>query len=155
MWAVRRALRADAAGAGADLRGDVRPGGVAGVVVAPLGVGAADGAGDDGRGGGTGSGMPRLAAVSCAGLALMVWTPITLMPEHQETTASLWRQLAGASYLWWALAVIVVAGTVRARAPRRRPSTAVPAVDAVQRLASRSLGKPGRRLHGRLDLFPL
>ena len=32
------------------------------------------------------------------------------MPEHHETTASLWRQLAGGSYLWWALAVIVVSG---------------------------------------------
>ena len=33
-------------GAGPDLRGDVRAGGLTGVVVAPLGVGAADGAGD-------------------------------------------------------------------------------------------------------------
>lgn len=71
-----------------------------------------------------------LAAVLLVGLALMVWTPITLLPEHRETTASLWRQLAGASYLWWALAVILAAATVSARAPRRRPSTAVPAVDA-------------------------
>lgn len=73
-----------------------------------------------------------LAAVFAVGLPLMVWTPITLLPEHRETTASLWRQLAGASYLWWALAVIVVAGTVSARTPRRRPSPAVPAVDTVQ-----------------------
>ncbi len=56
-----------------------------------------------------------LGAVSAAGVALMVWTPITLMPEHQETTAPLWRQLVGGSYLWWALAVIVVAGMVSAR----------------------------------------
>jgi alpha-1,2-mannosyltransferase len=56
-----------------------------------------------------------LAAVSAAGVALLVWTPITLMPEHRETTAPLWRQLVGGSYLWWALAVIVVAGTVSAR----------------------------------------
>jgi alpha-1,2-mannosyltransferase len=53
-----------------------------------------------------------LGAVTAAGVALMVWTPITLMPEHHETTASLWRQLVGGSYVWWALAVIVVAGTV-------------------------------------------
>ncbi|PRC58828.1 alpha-(1-2)-phosphatidylinositol mannosyltransferase, partial [Mycobacterium sp. ITM-2017-0098] len=46
-----------------------------------------------------------LGAVAAVGLALMVWTPITLMPEHRETTAPLWRQLAGGSYLWWALAV--------------------------------------------------
>ena len=58
---------------------------------------------------------PALAAVSAAGLALMIWSPISLLPEHQETAASLWRQLAGSSYLWWALAVIVVAGTVRGR----------------------------------------
>jgi alpha-1,2-mannosyltransferase len=56
-----------------------------------------------------------LGVVTAAGLALMVWTPITLMPEHRETTASLWRQLVGGSYLWWALAVIAVAGTLAAR----------------------------------------
>ena len=63
---------------------------------------------------------------AAAGLALMVWTPITLMPEHQETSASLWRQLAGGSYLWWALAVIVVIGVVarpRARGSDRTPVT--------------------------------
>ena len=58
---------------------------------------------------------PALGVVSVAGLALMIWSPISLLPEHQETAASLWRQLAGSSYLWWALAVIVVAGTVRGR----------------------------------------
>lgn len=51
-----------------------------------------------------------LACVSVAGVALMVWTPIDLMPKHHEVTASWWRQLVGASYLWWALATIVVAG---------------------------------------------
>lgn len=56
-----------------------------------------------------------LGAVTAAGVALMVWTPITLMPEHRETTAPLWRQLVGGSYMWWALAVVVVAGTVSAR----------------------------------------
>ena len=53
-----------------------------------------------------------LGLVAAAGIALMVWTPIPLMPEHHETTASLWRQLAGGSYVWWAIAVIAVAGTV-------------------------------------------
>ena len=61
---------------------------------------------------------------AAAGLALMVWTPIPLMPEHHETAASLWRQLAGGSYVWWAVAVIVMAGTVSAR-PERGRSTAV------------------------------
>lgn len=67
-----------------------------------------------------------LAAVTAAGVALMVWTPITLMPEHHETTASLWRQLVGGSYVWWALAIIVVAGTVFARQPDSR-TTAISA----------------------------
>jgi alpha-1,2-mannosyltransferase len=64
-----------------------------------------------------------LGVVTAAGLALMVWTPITLMPEHHETTASLWRQLVGGSYVWWALAVIVVAGTVTARQHDSQPAT--------------------------------
>lgn len=53
-----------------------------------------------------------LGVVAVAGVALMIWTPIPLMPEHQETAASLWRQLAGGSYVWWAIAVIVVSGTM-------------------------------------------
>jgi alpha-1,2-mannosyltransferase len=60
-----------------------------------------------------------LAAVTAAGIAVMVWTPIPLMPEHHETAASLWRQLAGGSYVWWAIAVIAVAGTVPARSADR------------------------------------
>jgi alpha-1,2-mannosyltransferase len=63
-----------------------------------------------------------LGAVTAAGVALMVWTPITLMPEHHETTASLWRQLVGGSYVWWALALIVVAGTVSTRQSDSQPS---------------------------------
>jgi alpha-1,2-mannosyltransferase len=51
-----------------------------------------------------------LAAVSAAGVALMVWTPIDLLPKHHELGAAWWRQLAGVSYLWWALAAIVAAG---------------------------------------------
>ncbi len=71
-----------------------------------------------------------LATVTAAGVALMVWTPITLMPEHHETSASLWRQLAGGSYPWWALAVILVTGSVAGaitgtRDPASRPARAV------------------------------
>jgi alpha-1,2-mannosyltransferase len=65
-----------------------------------------------------------LAVVSAVGIALMIWTPIPLMPEHEETSASLWRQLAGGSYVWWAIAVIVVAGTV-SLCPAIRSDTAV------------------------------
>jgi alpha-1,2-mannosyltransferase len=63
-----------------------------------------------------------LVLVALAGLALMVWTPITLMPKHHETSASLWRQLAGGSYVWWAIAVIAVAGTVSSRSADRSVS---------------------------------
>jgi alpha-1,2-mannosyltransferase len=51
-----------------------------------------------------------LAVVTIAGVALMRWTPIDLLPKHHETTANWWRQLVGTSYVWWALAVIVTAG---------------------------------------------
>jgi alpha-1,2-mannosyltransferase len=51
-----------------------------------------------------------LAVLTAVGVALMRWTPIDLLPKHHETTANLWHQLAGSSYVWWALAVIVTAG---------------------------------------------
>src|ERR1700722_9942433 len=76
-----------------------------------------------------------LAVVSAAGVALMVWTPIDLMPKHHEVTAPLWRQLAGVSYLWWALATLVAAGATisvgAASAPAPRPSTAPARASAV------------------------
>lgn len=68
-----------------------------------------------------------LGVVGAVGLGLMVWTPITLMVPHEETAAPLWRQLAGGSYPWWALAVIVVAGSVGARLARR--AAAAPGAD--------------------------
>jgi alpha-1,2-mannosyltransferase len=61
-----------------------------------------------------------LAVVSAAGVALMRWTPIDLLPKHHEATANWWHQLAGMSYVWWALAVIVTAGaavTARVTSP--------------------------------------
>ncbi|KUI29745.1 alpha-(1-2)-phosphatidylinositol mannosyltransferase [Mycobacterium sp. IS-1742] len=60
-----------------------------------------------------------LAVAGALGFALTVWSPITLLPEHRETSASLWRQLAGGSYVWWALLVIAAAGTLTARATHR------------------------------------
>jgi len=71
-----------------------------------------------------------LAAVSTAGIALMVWTPIELLPEHREASAAWWRQLFGMSYVWWALAVITVAGVALAGAgviPPQTPESAPPA----------------------------
>jgi alpha-1,2-mannosyltransferase len=66
-----------------------------------------------------------LGLLSAAGVALMRWTPIDLLPKHHETTANLWRQVVGSSYVWWALAVIVAAGlTVTARAGRSEEATA-------------------------------
>jgi alpha-1,2-mannosyltransferase len=56
-----------------------------------------------------------LAATTAAGLALLMWTPMDLMTEHHETDASWWRQLAGGSYIWWALAVILAAGLTASR----------------------------------------
>jgi alpha-1,2-mannosyltransferase len=65
-----------------------------------------------------------LAVLSVAGVALMRWTPIDLLPKHHETTANWWRQLAGTSYVWWALAVIVTAGLiVTARVTSRDSAT--------------------------------
>lgn len=73
-----------------------------------------------------------LGVVTVAGLALMHWSPIDLLPKHHETTANWWRQLVGMSYVWWALAVIVVAGVTvtaaitptRSTARERTPVTA-------------------------------
>lgn len=67
-----------------------------------------------------------LAAVSACGVALMVWTPITLLTPHRETAAPLWRQLAGSSYLWFALLLILVAGGVAGRLARVADSTPPP-----------------------------
>jgi len=58
--------------------------------------------------------------LTVAGVALMRWTPIDLLPKHHETTANWWRQLVGTSYVWWALAIIVTAGlAVTARVTSR------------------------------------
>jgi alpha-1,2-mannosyltransferase len=77
-----------------------------------------------------------LAAVTATGLALMVWTPITLMPKHHETSASLLRQLAGDSYLWWALAAIVVIGSVAGALTASPNRASRPARDAAPVAAS-------------------
>ena len=68
-----------------------------------------------------------LGAVTAAGIALMLWPPIELLPEHHEATATWWRQLFGMSYVWWALALIAVAGvtaTARPVSPPRSPGSA-------------------------------
>ncbi len=66
---------------------------------------------------------PWLALVAAAGTALMVWPPMALLPEHHESEASWWRQLAGMSYVWWALALLAVAGLRSTSWPiSRRPS---------------------------------
>lgn len=68
-----------------------------------------------------------LLVISAIGVALTVWTPITLMPAHNETSVSPWLRVVGGSYLWWALAVIVVIGAVTPRLARRSDSAAAPA----------------------------
>jgi alpha-1,2-mannosyltransferase len=75
-----------------------------------------------------------LGVVSAAGVALMVWIPLELLPKHHEETASWWRQLLGMSYVWWAFALIAVAGLTvagRTTSPRLSPGSA-PAADQVQ-----------------------
>jgi alpha-1,2-mannosyltransferase len=57
-----------------------------------------------------------MGVVSAVGVLLMYFAPIHLMIEHKETSASLWRQMLGGSYVWWAIALIVVAGAVTLRA---------------------------------------
>jgi alpha-1,2-mannosyltransferase len=74
-----------------------------------------------------------LGLATAVGVALMIWVPLELLPKHHEETASWWRQLLGMSYVWWALAVIVVAGLTVVTAgasPRRTPGTA-PVADLV------------------------
>jgi alpha-1,2-mannosyltransferase len=71
-----------------------------------------------------------LAAVSAIGIALMVALPYVLLPEHHESAASVWRQLVGGPYVWWALAVIAVSGAVAGRLVPRREDADRAALDA-------------------------
>lgn len=75
-----------------------------------------------------------LALVCAAGVALTVWSPITLLPEHHEEGATWWRQLFGMSYVWWALAAIAVAGARLAAPPtnRRRSPGSAPMADLIR-----------------------
>jgi alpha-1,2-mannosyltransferase len=70
-----------------------------------------------------------MSVISAVGVLLMYFAPIHLMTEHKETSAALWRQLLGGSYVWWAVALIAVAGvvTLRERDGRRAPLDAAPA----------------------------
>ncbi|MGH3563704.1 MAG: alpha-(1-2)-phosphatidylinositol mannosyltransferase, partial [Mycobacterium sp.] len=66
-----------------------------------------------------------LTVLSAIGVAVLVYPPmIVLLPENHETTAPWWRQLAGMAYVWWALAIIVIAGiTVTTNAAARAAAT--------------------------------
>jgi alpha-1,2-mannosyltransferase len=66
-----------------------------------------------------------LGVLSALGVALMMRSPIDLLPEHHEAGAAWWRQLAGTSYVWWALAVIITAGAMLR--PDRRSTPDQPA----------------------------
>jgi alpha-1,2-mannosyltransferase len=73
---------------------------------------------------------PALATVSGIGVTLMLWAPINLLPKHHETTAAWWRQIAGVSYVWWALAAIITAGAtavVTAGTAAKEPAAPNPA----------------------------
>ncbi|HLR98397.1 MAG TPA: glycosyltransferase 87 family protein [Mycolicibacillus parakoreensis] len=68
-----------------------------------------------------------LGALVVSGAAIMVCPPmLVLLPENHEADAAWWRQLAGLSYVWWALALLVVT-TVRPR----HPAVAAPATESV------------------------
>lgn len=76
-----------------------------------------------------------LGLLSAAGVALMLWIPLELLPKHHEATASWWRQLVGMSYVWWALAVLAAVGltaTIDAKASPPRSPESEPAADLVQ-----------------------
>ncbi|OBK87077.1 alpha-(1-2)-phosphatidylinositol mannosyltransferase [Mycolicibacter heraklionensis] len=62
-----------------------------------------------------------LGVLTVAGVALMMRSPIELLPEHHEAGAAWWRQLAGTSYVWWALAVIIAAGATLRPVPQTSP----------------------------------
>lgn len=51
-----------------------------------------------------------LGVLAALGVMLMLDSPIYLLPEHHEVGAAWWRQLGGTSYVWWALATILVSG---------------------------------------------
>ena len=51
----------------------------------------------------------------------MMRSPIELLPEHHEAGAVWWRQLAGTSYVWWALAIIITAGATLRPGNRTNP----------------------------------
>lgn len=79
-------------------------------------------------------GDPALGVLTAVGLALMVWSPVQLLPEHQEADAAWWRQLFGMSYVWWALAAITVCG-LRCATPaasRQRSPGSAPLADLVR-----------------------
>ncbi|OBF23784.1 glycosyltransferase 87 family protein [Mycobacterium sp. ACS4331] len=82
-----------------------------------------------------------LGLVTAVGCALMIWTPIDLLPEHQEAEAAWWRQLVGGSYVWWALAVIVAAGLTVTTRVSPRPTAegeTVPSPDHSEQALPRS-----------------
>ena len=66
-------------------------------------------------------GNVALGVAAAAGLALMLWPTIDLLPEHHEAAASWWRQLFGMSYVWWALALTAIAGITVSRRPLSPP----------------------------------
>ncbi len=62
-----------------------------------------------------------LIVITGVGLVLMLSAPFNLMPagDGREAAAPIWRQLLGCSYIWWAIALIVVGGCAQLGVLRR------------------------------------
>jgi alpha-1,2-mannosyltransferase len=65
-----------------------------------------------------------LGVISVLGVVMMVCLPYVLLPQHHESAESVWRQLVGGPYLWWALAAITVSGAVAGRLGQRSEQAA-------------------------------
>jgi alpha-1,2-mannosyltransferase len=79
-----------------------------------------------------------LGLASAAGIVMMVSLPYLLLPQHHESAASVWRQILGGPYMWWALVVIAVSGSVAGHLVPRRDGEDRPAVGATAAVAATS-----------------
>lgn len=65
-----------------------------------------------------------LGVLAAIGVVITRWSPLNLLPAHHEVGVVWWRQLAGMSYVWWALAVLITCAVVYRNQTGLRPSPA-------------------------------